>query len=427
MPRTDLTSRYPYYVLGVLFCVNVLNLADRQVVYILFPLIKADLQFTDTQLGALGALPFALFYSFMGIPLGWLADRWYRIRLITLGLTAWSGLTTLSGMASGFWSLFAVRAGVGIGESSCAPAGQTILSDYFPPARRSTILAMFNCGVPIGHGLGLYLGGYIAQHWGWRWAFYLLGIPGLLFALLVANLREPVRGQMEEQRKPAPSGDSRGAVKQLLAAIRATPSLRWHLAGMAMIGFAVGGVAIWLPTFLVRVRGMSLETAGEISGLSAIVAGLLGTFLGGVLTDRWMVRRKNARMFVLVVRSLLVIPFLFGMLFIPSSVLLIVVIVVGSCVSAVWFGPASAVVHDLVEPEIRSMAVAVYVLVLNVAAGASPILIGKLTDLSGDPLFLQYALLITPAGDLLAAIFLYLGSRRIVADMQARTQAAVAA
>jgi MFS family permease len=427
MPPKDLTSRYPYYVLGVLFCVNVLNLADRQVVYILFPLIKADLQFTDTQLGALGALPFALFYSFMGIPLGWLADRWHRVRLITLGLTAWSGLTTLSGMASGFWSLFAIRVGVGIGESSCAPAGQTILSDYFPPARRSTILAMSNCGVPIGHGLGLYLGGYIAQHWGWRWAFYLLGIPGLLFALLVANLREPVRGQMEEQRKPAPSGDSRGAVKQLLAAIRATPSLRWHLAGMAMIGFAVGGVAIWLPTFLVRVRGMSLETAGEISGLSSIVAGLLGTFLGGVLTDRWMVRRKNARMFVLVVRSLLVIPFLFGMLFIPSSVLHIVVIVVGSCVSAVWFGPASAVVHDLVEPEIRSMAVAVYVLVLNVAAGASPILIGKLTDLSGDPLFLQYALLITPAGDLLAAIFLYLGSRRLVADIQARTQAAVAA
>src|SRR5215813_3641395 len=427
MPHADLTSRYPYYVLGVLFCVNILNLADRQVVYILFPLIKAELQFTDTQLGALGALPFALFYSFMGIPLGWLADRWHRVRLITLGLTIWSGLTVLSGVTRSFWSLFAVRVGVGIGESSCAPAGQTILSDYFPPARRSTILAMSNCGVPIGHGLGLYLGGYIAQHWGWRWAFYLLGIPGLLFALLVANLREPVRGQMEEQRKPAPSGDSRGAVKQLLAAIRATPSLRWHFAGMAMIGFAVGGVAIWLPTFLVRVRGMSLETAGEISGLSAIVAGLLGTFLGGVLADRWMVRRKNARMFVLVVRSLLVIPFLFGMFFISSSVLLIVVIVVGSCVSAVWFGPASAVVHDLVEPEIRSMAVAVYVLVLNVAAGASPILIGKLTDLSGDPLFLQYALLITPAGDLLAAIFLYLGSRRLVADMQARARVAAAA
>src|SRR5215831_10106794 len=239
MPHADRTSRYPYYVLGVLFCVNVLNLADRQVVYILFPLLKADLQFTDTQLGALGALPFALFYGFMGIPLGWLADRWHRVRLITLGLTAWSGLTTLSGMARGFWSLFVVRVGVGIGESSCAPAGQTILSDYFPPARRSTILATFNCGVPIGHGLGLFLGGYIAQNWGWRWAFYVLGIPGLLLALVVASSREPVRGQMEEYPNPQIAEPSRNALRKLLTAIRTTPALRWHLAGMAMIGFAV--------------------------------------------------------------------------------------------------------------------------------------------------------------------------------------------
>ena len=427
MPQADFTSRYSYYVLAVLFCVNVLNLADRQVVYILFPLLKADLQFTDTQLGALGALPFALFYSFMGIPLGWVADRWHRVRLITLGLTAWSGLTTLSGMARGFWSLFAVRVGVGIGESSCAPAGQTILSDYFPPAKRSTILAMFNCGVPIGHGLGLYLGGFIAQHWGWRWTFYLLGIPGLLLTLLVANLREPRRGQMDEQFRPTPGKPSSGAVKQLLAVIRATPTLRWHLAGMAFIGFAVNGMAIWLPTFLVRVRSMDIETAGEISGLSAIAAGLLGTFLGGVLADRWLTRRKNARMFILVVRSLLVIPFLFGILFIPSSALLIAVIVIGSCVSAVWFGPAAAVVHDLVAPEIRSMAVAVYVLSINLAAGASPIIVGKLTDLSGDPLFLQYALLISPVGDLLAAVCLYCGSRHLVADLQARAQVAAAA
>jgi MFS family permease len=427
MPRTDLSPRYPYYILGVLFCVNVLNLADRQVVYILFPLIKADLQFTDTQLGALGALPFALFYSFMGIPLGWLADRWHRVRLITIGLTIWSGLTTLSGMARGFWSLFTVRVGVGIGESSCAPAGQTILSDYFPPAKRSTILALFNCGVPIGHGLGLYLGGYIAQHWGWRWAFYLLGIPGLLLALLVATLKEPVRGQMEEQPRLEPTGDSRNAVKRLLAALRTTPTLRWHLAGMAMIGFAVNGAAIWLPTFLVRVRGMSVEAAGEISGLSAIIAGLLGTFLGGVLADRWMTRRKDARMMILVVRSLLVIPFLFGIFFIAEPVVLVMLIIVGSSISAIWFGPAAAVVHDLVEPEIRSMAVAVYVLSINLAAGVSPILIGKLTDASGNPLFLQYALLISPLGDLLAAIFLYLGARQIVADMQARSQAAAAA
>ena len=424
MQSSASTSRYAYYVLGVLFCVNVLNLADRQVVYILFPLLQADLQLTDTQLGALGALPFALFYSFMGIPLGWLADRWHRVRLITIGLTAWSGLTVLSGMARGFWSLFAVRVGVGIGESSCAPAAQTIISDYFPPAKRSTILAALNCGVPIGHGLGLYLGGIIAQHWGWRWAFYMLGIPGLLFAFLVSRLREPVRGQMEENPRPATPDVSSHALRQLWQTIRAKPSLRWHFAAMALIGFSVNGPAIWLPTFLVRVRGMSVETAGEIVGLSAIIAGILGAFVGGVLADRWMARRRNARMFILFVRSLLVIPFLFGMLFITTPWLLVLLIIIGSCVSALWFGPGSAVVHDLVAPEIRSVAVAVYVLVINLAAGISPILIGKMTDINGDPLFLQYALLIAPVGDLCAALCHYQGSRTLVADMQTHPQAA---
>lgn len=420
-------ARYAYYVLGVLFCVNVLNLIDRQVVYILFPLLKADLQLTDTQLGALGALPFALFYSFMGIPLGWLADRWHRVRLITIGLTVWSGLTALCGMTRGFWSLFTVRVGVGIGESSCAPAAQTILSDYFPPAKRSTILAAFNCGVPIGHGLGLFLGGVIAQQWGWRWTFYLLGIPGVLLALLVFRLKEPVRGQMEDAPRPATTEVSSHALRQLRHTIRAKPSLRWHLIAMALIGFSVAGPAVWLPTFLVRLRGFSVETAGEITGLSAVAAGLIGTFLGGVLADRWMVRQRNARMLILVLRSFLVIPFLFGMFFFASPWLLIALILVGSCVSAIWFGPGSAVVHDLVAPEIRSIAVASYVLVINLAAGVSPILIGKITDLSGDPTFLQYALLIAPAGDLLAGICHYVGARTLVADMQMQPQAAAAA
>jgi len=425
MPHAYVTSRYAYYVLAVLFCVNVINLIDRQAVYILFPLIKADLQLTDTQLGALGALPFALFYSFMGIPLGWLADRWNRVRLITIGLTIWSSLTVLSGMARGFWSLFAVRVGVGIGESSCAPAGQTILSDYFPRSRRSTILAAFNCGVPIGHGLGLYLGGYIAQQWGWRWTFFLLGIPGLLLALLVATLKEPIRGQMDEPRQSSPT-DPSGTMKRFFAVLRTTSALRWHLAGMAIIGFSVNGFAVWLPTFLIRVRGMSIETAGIVAGVSAIIAGLLGTFVGGIIADRWMVRRKNARMFILFIRSILVIPFLVGIFFAAPPLLLIPLVVIGTSVSSLWFGPAAAVVHDLVQPELRSLAVAVYVLVINVAAGVSPLLIGKFTDLSGDPLFLQYMLLICPAADVFAAICHYIASRHIVTDMAARRWAVAA-
>jgi MFS family permease len=422
MHAKEQTSSYAFYVLGVLFCVNVLNLIDRQVVYILFPLLNADLQLSDTQLGALGALPFALFYSFMGIPLGWLADRWHRVRLITIGLTVWSGFTTLCGMTRSFWSLFTVRVGVGIGESSCAPAAQTILSDYFPPAKRSTILAAFNCGVPIGHGLGLYLGGMIAHHWGWRWTFYLLGIPGLLLALLVFRLKEPVRGQMEETPRSTSTEASSPALRQLWQTIRAKPALRWHYLAMAIIGFSVNGPAVWLPTFLVRLHGFSVETAGQITGASAIIAGLTGGFLGGVFADRWMVRRKNARMFILVLRSFLVIPFLLGMLFLSTPWALIAALVVGSSISTLWFGPGAAVVHDLVAPEIRSVAVALYVLVINLAAGASPILVGKITDLSGDPTFLKYALLIAPVADVFAGICHYRGSHTLVEDMRTHAQ-----
>jgi MFS family permease len=343
------------------------------------------------------------------------------VRLITIGLVAWSGLTALSGVTRGFWSLFAVRAGVGVGESTCAPAGQTILSDYFAPAKRSTILAVFNCAVPIGHGLGLYLGGYIAQHWGWRWAFFLLGIPGLLLALLVATLKEPVRGQMDAARPPS-STESSSGWKQFLTVLRTTRSLRWHFAGMAIIGFSVNAYAVWLPTFLVRVREMSVEASGTITGVSAIIAGLLGTFLGGIVADRWMKKRQDARMRILVVRSLLVIPFLIAMFFVAEPLLLIPLIVIGSSVSSLWFGPAAAVVHDLVRPELRSLAVAVYVLCINVAAGVSPLLVGKLTDMSGDPLFLQYMLLIAPVADVFAASCHHIGSRYLVADMQANRQ-----
>jgi MFS family permease len=199
------------------------------------------------------------------------------------------------------------------------------------------------------------------------------------------------------------------------------------LAGLAVIGFSVNAFAVWLPTFLVRVRGMSVEAAGSVTGIGAIIAGLLGTFLGGIVADRWMKKRQDARMRILVVRSVFVIPFLVAMFFVSSPLMLIALIVIGSSVSAIWFGPASAVVHDLVRPELRSFAVAVYILCINVAAGISPLLVGKLTDMSGDPLFLQYMLLIAPVADIFAALCHYIGSRYIVADMQSNLHAMEAA
>jgi MFS family permease len=216
---SDTDERYARYVLGVLVLVYVLNFLDRQIPSILAERIKADLGLSDAQVGFLYGTAFAVFYAIFGIPLGRLADGWNRMRLISIGLAVWSVMTALSGCARSFAQLGLARIGVGVGEASAAPAGYSLLSDYFPPSRRATVLAIFQSGLFIGSGLGLGLGGLIVDRWdtawagsvapfglrGWQVAFFIVGLPGLFLAAWVRTLREPMRGQMEGiQSAPQP-------------------------------------------------------------------------------------------------------------------------------------------------------------------------------------------------------------------------------
>src|SRR5215510_13446926 len=211
---------YARYVLGVLVVVYVFNFLDRQIISILAERIRADLGVSDAELGFLYGTAFAIFYALFGIPLGRLADVWDRRLLIALGLAVWSGMTVLSGLARSFPELALARIGVGVGEASAAPAAFSLLSDYFPPARRATVLAIYSSGIYIGAGLGLAVGGLVVQRWdasfgaappfgmhGWQVAFFVVGLPGLLLALWVRTLREPVRGASEQlvvAPEPAP-------------------------------------------------------------------------------------------------------------------------------------------------------------------------------------------------------------------------------
>ncbi|MFQ5698537.1 MAG: spinster family MFS transporter [Myxococcota bacterium] len=215
-------GRYPSYVLGVLVVVYVFNFIDRQILSILAEEIKTDLALSDAQIGFLYGTAFAVFYAIFGIPLGKLADVWTRRSLISLGLTFWSGMTALSGLARGFGMLATFRIGVGVGEASATPAAFSLLSDYFPPGRRATVLSIYSSGVYIGAGLGIFLGGWISQSWdtawagavapfglkGWHVAFFAVGLPGLALAGWVRTLREPVRGisegLAERSAHPAP-------------------------------------------------------------------------------------------------------------------------------------------------------------------------------------------------------------------------------
>ena len=188
---------YSWYALGLLTLVYVFNYLDRTIIYILLPLIKKEMAFSDLQLALLGSMSFVIFFTVLGIPFGRLADRAVRKNMIAVGLTVWSVFSGLTGFANGFWSILICRVMVGVGEATLGPAALSLLSDYFPPRVRATVQAIYSSGIAIGAGLAFFLGGWLGQYYGWRVAFYALGFPGLVLALLVYLLREEPRGTTE--------------------------------------------------------------------------------------------------------------------------------------------------------------------------------------------------------------------------------------
>lgn len=279
------TDPYAWYVLGVLVLVYVLNFVDRQIISILANDIKRDLNLTDADLGFLYGTAFGVFYSLFGIPLGRLADSWNRVRLMTLGLALWSAMTAVSGFARTGGMLAGARVGVGIGEASASPSAYSLLSDWFPKEKRATALAIYSSGLYIGGGLSLFIGGAIVERWnaaypgggplglvGWQAAFLAVGLPGLLLALLVATLREPVRGQSDGLLTPPDPEPFKGFVQALImvippltllsAARRGTPALLANIA----VAFLIGGIAV----LLARLTGNALQWGAIGLGVYAV-------------------------------------------------------------------------------------------------------------------------------------------------------------
>src|SRR4051794_36926137 len=274
--QSEKVPAYSWYALAVLTAVYVLNFLDRTLIYILFTPIKKDLHFTDLQLALLGTTSFVIFYTLLGVPFGRLADRTKRKVIIGIGLAVWSLFSGLTGFASSFWSIFFCRLMVGVGEATLGPAALSLLSDYFPARMRATVLSVYSSGIAIGGGLAFFLGGWIGQSHGWRWAFYLLGFPGLALAALVLFLRELPRGRSDPMTKA--SSDWR-----LL--FRSKPLL-FLFVGYALLGLASNNLGIWVPTFFVRVHGFSLLTIGTAAGILSIVVGIPSMILGGWVSDR---------------------------------------------------------------------------------------------------------------------------------------------
>lgn len=285
-------DRRATYTVFLLFLAFAFTFIDRQILSILFEPIKADLDLSDTQLGFLGGMAFSLTYSLLGVPLAMLADRRGRKSIITWSLTIFSTMTVLCGMAASFIYLAMARIGVGIGEAGVNPASQSIVADLYPPEKRSAPMSVIAAGAPVGIIFGLIGGGWIANEFGWRVAFFVVGAPGLVLALVMAlTLREPRRGMADghdENLRDAPS------LLTVLGFMWRSPAPRNLLIASTLANVAGYGVNSWFPAFFMRTHDLSLTEVGVIVGLAGGTAGLIGALLGGWLFDKVSASRSTA-------------------------------------------------------------------------------------------------------------------------------------
>ena len=266
-PSSSLFSRpYLRYAMGILTAVYMFNLIDRQILSILMPAIKAEMQLSDTALGFLSGIAFALFYATLGIPIARLADRWSRVNIITISLSLWSLMTAVCGLAQNFWHLLASRILVGVGEAGSGPASHSLISDYVPLETRSSALAIYSLGIPLGVMIGFSVGGWLEQHYGWRVAFMGVGLPGVVLAAVVRlTLREPPRGHADG--RVAAGAAEQPPLKVVASVMWKRKSFRHLVLGIGAQAIAGYGVLQWTPSFLHRSYQM---TSSEI-GLSLAI------------------------------------------------------------------------------------------------------------------------------------------------------------
>jgi len=397
---------YSWYALALLTLIYLLNFVDRTLIYVLFLPIKSEMHFSDLQLALLGTTSFVIFYTLLGVPFGLLADRTKRKYVIGAGLAIWSLFSGLTGFAQSFWAIFFCRLMVGVGEATLGPAALSLLSDYFPKRMRATVQSVYSTGIVIGGGLAFLFGGWIAQAMSWRWAFYLLGFPGVALALLVFALREPARGRTETV-VTAPT-DWR--------AVFASLPLWLLILGYAFLGLASNNLGIWGTTFFVRVHGFSLKTVGLVGGVLAICAGVPAMITTGFASDRLSRAVRGGRMTLTMWAAVISIPLWVGLLFANGVALIIVLNVLLYALAVMWVGPATADVHDIAGPNLRGFAIGIFFSVVNIMAyGIGSPLIGHLSDVLGaatNPQQMRLSLLVCPAACALSAILLW--SARVV-------------
>lgn len=364
--------------LAMLFLVGTINFVDRQLLSVLVEPIRAEMKFSDTQFGLLTGLFFALFYAGMGVPVAMIADRWNRIRLIAICCVIWSGFTAACGMASNFFQLALVRFGVGAGEAGGTAPSISVLSDYYAPDRRPFAVGLFTCNGPFGVFVGAAFGAWAAANIGWRNAFLVIGVVGIIVApLLVLLVREPARGQMDAQKtddNPVPLGET---VKLFVE----RRSLRMVMIGSGLAAFVSYGMLNWIPAFLMRVQGMPLSAMATWFAPAAGITFGIGILGGGWLVSRAARTSPRAYGTVPALATLIMIPTFAAALLVDSWQLSLALMLVPMAACTAYVAPALALVQNLTPPRARATAGAMIMLMFNIIGlGLGPLFIGMVSD-----------------------------------------------
>jgi len=375
-----LSAGYRRLFVGMSFLVAVFNFADRSVLAVLAQPIKHSLELSDFQLGILQGVAFAFLYALLGLPIGRLAERYSRVKILSAAILFWSLMTTACGFIGSFMQLLLCRVGVGMGEAGAQPATFSLASDHFPRERRASAMSLIMLGTPVGTFLGATLGGVVAAHWGWRAAFFVLGIPGLIVGVLVLLLlREPRRGLADNApREPTPLPNF-GAFLRVVARKR---GLLFVILGGALAGFGMTAISQFLAVYLARIYQLPVQQAGALYGTISAIALGCGLLIGSFGTD-WLSQRGDRRWPAWGPAIALVIaPLLYWVAFNTQSILWgSAMLCISGAVLLIYYGPTLAMIQNLLEPRMRATGAALFAICFTIfGSGLGPAAVGWMSD-----------------------------------------------
>ena len=375
--RSRKTTRWAFAILFALTAINFVNYLDRYVLSAVLEEVRLELELTDGHAGLLGTM-FMVVYTIAAPFSGYVGDRWRRNRMVAVAVALWSVATMSTGLAQDYGTLLALRALVGIGEAGYATVAPAMIADLFAPSERGRKLAWFYLAIPLGSALGYLVGGWVGEHHGWRAAFFVAGAPGVVLALVAFFLPDPPRGAMDEASDGAQRFDLRAGLRRVFA----SPAWRINTVGMTLMTFAMGGLAFWMPTFLVRTHDLGLAEANTWFGGVTVVAGLGGTLVGGYLGDRAYARDSGGYFTVSGWGLLAGAPFALVLPLMPTPTAIFACVFFAQLLLFLNTGPLNAALVACVPPRLRATAVAVNVFFIHAFGDAiSPFLMGGLSEL----------------------------------------------